>query len=182
MHIAYTMAPGRGYTDLLLARVAERLETQGYKCLGTVQTNTERGDGPCDMDVKVLPDGPVLRISQTLGPASRGCRLDAAALETSVGLVASTLDTSTDLVIINKFGKHEAEGCGFRDVIAQALSLDIPVLVGVNALNHEAFQTFCDGAATRLEPDITSLHTWFDNAQKAIVTPIKRPAVSETAA
>ena len=68
MKIAYTMSRGRGDTDLLLARLAERLLARGCRVSGTVQINTEcDADGPCDMDVRVLPDGPVIRISQSLG-------------------------------------------------------------------------------------------------------------------
>jgi hypothetical protein len=140
MNLAYTMAPGRGDTDLVLFGLARTLAARGIRCRGVVQINSERPDaGPCDMDVKVLPIGPVLRISQDLGRAARGCRLDPAALETAVGLVSSGLSDGTDVLIVNKFGKHEAEGRGFRDVIAAALAMDIPVLVGINALNLPAF-------------------------------------------
>ena len=66
MRIAYTIAPGRGDTDLLLQDVASRLAKKGVKTTGTVQINTENSTGPCDMDVRVLPEGPVLRISQHL--------------------------------------------------------------------------------------------------------------------
>ena len=77
MNLAYTMAPGRGDTDLILFKLATVLAARGLRCCGTVQINSERGDtGPCDMDVRVLPDGPILRISQDLGRASHGCRLD----------------------------------------------------------------------------------------------------------
>ena len=79
MKIAYTMAAGRGDTDLLLSSVARRLSDTGLRVCGTVQINSEREmDDPCDMDVKVLPDGPVIRISQALGKHSRGWRLDIA--------------------------------------------------------------------------------------------------------
>ena len=57
-----------------------------------------------------------LRISQDRGKWARGCRLDAGSLELAVAQVASALDVGADLMIINKFGKHEAEGRGFRAV------------------------------------------------------------------
>ena len=108
MKLAYTMAPGRGDTDLILASLAATLAARGLICGGTVQINTERADsGPCDMDVKVLPDGPVLRISQELGRAAAGCRLNPDALETSVALASARLDAGADIIMINKFGKHE---------------------------------------------------------------------------
>lgn len=67
MKIAYTMAPGRGDTDFLLFRLAEKLALRGIKSGGTVQVNTDHDSHPCDMDMKVLPDGPTLRISQSFG-------------------------------------------------------------------------------------------------------------------
>lgn len=161
MKLAYTMAPGRGDTDLMLERLAANLTSRGIRCCGTVQINSERCDaGPCDMDVRVLPDDAVLRISQDLGPQARGCRLDPAALETAVGLVAANLSAGADLLIVNKFGKHEAEGRGFRDVIAAAVAMDIPVLVGLNALNQPAFEIFAEGLAIQLPPEPVALMAW----------------------
>lgn len=165
MKIAYTMAPGRGDTDLLLSRVAQTLAAQGHATCGTVQTNTECANGPCDMDVSVLPNGPTLRISQDLGQASKGCRLDPTALETAVGLAQSRLDANVDILIINKFGKHEAEGRGFRTIIADALELEIPVLVGVNALNLTAFKDFVGPEAVQLESSEEAILDWFSAIQ-----------------
>lgn len=160
MQIAYTMAPGRGDTDLILFGLAGRLAARGLRCCGTVQINTERpGAGPCDMDVKVLPVGPVLRISQDLGRDSHGCRLDPQALETAVGLVAASL-AGADVLIVNKFGKHEAEGRGFREVIAEALARGIPVLVGLNGLNLPAFEGFAGGLAVPLPAEEEALAAW----------------------
>ncbi len=153
MQLAFTIAPGRGDTDLILAGLAKGLTALGLRLCGTVQINSERAtSGPCDMDVNVLPDGPVLRISQDLGAHSKGCRLNPSALETAVGLVAARLDVRTDLLIINKFGKHEAVGRGFRTVIAEAISLDVPVLVGLNGLNRAAFEEFAGGLPPHFSP------------------------------
>jgi len=161
MKLAYTMAPGRGDTDLILFNLSKAMASRGLRCCGTVQMNSERSvAGPCDMDVQVLPNGPILRISQDLGRASRGCRLDPAALETAVGLVSASMAQGADLLIINKFGKHEAEGRGFRMVVAEALSSGIPVLVGVNSLNLSAFEKFAGGLAACLAPEPDALESW----------------------
>jgi glycosyltransferase involved in cell wall biosynthesis len=170
MNLAYTMAPGRGDTDLILHKLARNLAARGLRCSGTVQINSKRPDsGPCDMDVQVLPDGPVLRISQDLGPSARGCRLDPAALETAAGLVAASLDGGADVLIVNKFGKHEAEGRGFRAVIAEALALGIPVIVGVNGLNLPGFDEFAGGLASRLPPDCDALEAWVVGAAEPAI-------------
>jgi len=170
MHLAYVTTTDRGATDRLLSAVAERLLDNGAKLAGVVQTNTECADSSkCDMDVRVLPAGETIRISQSLGTHSRGCRLDPAALEQAVGYVTASLADAPQLLIINKFGKHEADGRGFRPVIAEALAQDIPVLVGVNGLNSEKFQTFTGGAAEQLTPELDAITEWFERvvAQRA---------------
>lgn len=168
MTIAYTIAPGRGDTDLLLAGVAQDLQTQGIKSCGTIQINTENPTaGRCDMDIQVLPDGPVFRISQSLGKESRGCRLDTAALEAAVGYVKTELDKGAHFLIINKFGKQEAEGGGFRDIIAEAFSSGVPVLVGVNELNKQAFMEFSGGLAVHVPAEATDLINWAKGALEA---------------
>ncbi|MGX0876778.1 hypothetical protein ACSSV4_001460 [Roseovarius sp. MBR-154] len=161
MRIAYVMAEGRGDTDLLLHGVATRAQARGLRLCGTVQINSNcDADRPCDMDVQVLPNGPAIRISQTLGPGARGCRLDPAALEQAVAESERRLDAGCDLVIVNKFGKHEAEGRGFRGLIAEALSLDVPVLVGVNSLNVPRLDAFCAGVAVPIAAESEALDTW----------------------
>ncbi|MCB1396925.1 MAG: DUF2478 domain-containing protein [Rhodobacter sp.] len=161
MQLAYTLAAGRGDTNLLLLGLARRLMARGLRLAGTVQINTDRADGgPCDMDVLVLPNGPVLRISQSLGRDSRGCRLDPSALEAAVGHVAASLDGAVDLLILNKFGKHEAEGRGFRPLIAEAALRGIPVLTGLNGLNRDAFQEFAGGLAVEVTPRAADLEAW----------------------
>ena len=163
MNLAYVTTTDRGATDRLLSAVADRLLEKGVKLSGVAQTNTECADNTkCDMDLRVLPNGATIRISQSLGTHSRGCRLDPAALEQAVGYVTASLNDSPQLLIINKFGKHEADGRGFRPVIGEALALDIPVLVGVNGLNEEKFQDFTDDSAQALEPDLDAVLAWFE--------------------
>ena len=166
MKIAYTMEPSRGGTDLLLAAVATELAASGFSVCGTVQINSDRDDCTgCDMDVRVLPDGPTIRISQSLGKESKGCRLDPSALELAVGHTKESLANGAHVLIINKFGKHEAQGRGFREVIAEALSQDIPVIIGLNQLNEQAFKDFTSEVAVSLPPNIESAMSWVKAAQ-----------------
>ncbi|WP_209424675.1 DUF2478 domain-containing protein [Pararhodobacter sp. SW119] len=160
MHLAYVSLDGRGATDALLTAAVARLRDQRITLAGTVQTNPPcAGRTKCDMDIHVLPDGPTLRISQDLGAHARGCRLDSSALETAVAEAARRLDGAAALVV-NKFGKQEAEGRGFVPVIAAALDREIPVLVGVNALNLQPFNDFAGDLATRLPPDPDAIAAW----------------------
>lgn len=172
MRLAYTIASDRGGTDTVVAALADRLIGRGLRVCGTVQFNTEvAGDVPCDMDVRVLPVGPKLRITQDLGKGSRGCRLNPSALETAVGYVSRSLSGGVDLVVINKFGKQEAAGGGFRNLIGMALAEDTPVLVGVSSRNRDAFESFAEGLATAVPANIGALERWVAGALAAESVP-----------
>lgn len=163
MKLGYTTSQNRGEVDRILSQTAAALIASGLKLAGVVQTNSGNCDtGRCDMDVRVLPDGPVFRISQSLGKEAKGCRLDPGALEQAVGAVAASLENGPDLLIINKFGKHEADGRGFRPLIAEALARDIPVVLGVSKLSQHSFDEFAGGAAAYIAPNKDALLAWLD--------------------
>ena len=165
MQFAYVDAPLRGETNRLLSGVAQAAMARRLRVCGTEQINRDRHEGHhCDMDVHVLPGGPTLRISQSLGPQARGCRLNPETLEEAVEITRQRMATGCDLLIVNKFGKHEAEGRGFRALIAEALALDIPVLVGVHALNRAAVLAFSEGMAEACAPEDAALAAWLDRA------------------
>ncbi|MCB1363307.1 MAG: DUF2478 domain-containing protein [Rhodobacteraceae bacterium] len=173
MNLAYVICQARGETDRLLSALAARLKLRGVALAGVVQTNTECADSTkCDMDVQVLPDGETIRISQSLGEWSRGCRLDPAALEQAVALVGASLDDGPELLIVNKFGKHEADGRGFRPLIGDALVRGIPVIAGVNGLNEDKFLDFTEGSAERLPGDLGALEAWFDRTRAQDVSDV----------
>ncbi|CTQ33025.1 DUF2478 domain-containing protein [Jannaschia rubra] len=161
MRIAYTMTEGRGELDPLLHDLAQAAIARGLRVAGIVQVNSDRpGCARCDMDAVVLPDGPVIRISQSLGREARGCRLDAEGLETAVAATQARLADGVDLLIVNKFGKQEAAGRGFRPVIAAALESGADVLLGVNGINLDALRDFTGDAAVALPPDPDALLAW----------------------
>jgi hypothetical protein len=167
MMLGYVMTPDRGETDLLLTGLAQRLLAEGCFVVAAVQSNQDCETGPgCDMDLAILPGGPVIRISQNLGPVSKGCKLDAGALEQAVEQVALRMAGARAL-ILNKFGKHEGEGRGFRDLIGQALAEDVPVLLGVNARNLQAFQDYAGDFAVELAADADGLADWLLQRMKA---------------
>lgn len=160
MRLGYVTMQGKGRIDLLLAEVVEQLEAHGVALTGTVQTNVERPDRPCcDMDLRLLPGGPIMRISVNRGAEARGCRLDAAALEQSALWVEDALENA-ELLVVNKFGKQEAEGRGLSGAIATALARGLPVLVGINGLNLPAFREFAGGMALELAPDAARITDW----------------------
>ncbi|MBU2961195.1 DUF2478 domain-containing protein [Citreicella sp. C3M06] len=159
--LGYVTADGAGQADRLIAAAAQALGAQGVRLAGAVQVNLDRGaEHKCAMDLHILPGADVVRISQDLGSQSQGCRLDPDGLERAAGLARAALDRGADLFIVNKFGKQEAEGRGFRPLINEALSCGIPVLVAVSGGHLAAFEAYADGLGTALTPDLASLLNW----------------------
>lgn len=159
--LGFVSPEGRGAADRLLADAAGPLRDEGVRLAGAVQVNVERAtQHRCDMELHVLSGHDVIRISQYLGRAARGCRLDPDGLERAAGLVEAALERPTDLMIVNKFGKQEAEGRGFRPLIGMALAAGIPVLTAVNAANRGAFLEFSGGVAEEIPAERDAILTW----------------------
>ena len=57
-------------------------------------------------------------------------------------LATEALENRPDLLIINKFGKTEAEGRGFRRLMVVAIDHAIPILIAVPARNLDPWQQF----------------------------------------
>ena len=169
MNLAYVTLQGRGRIDALIAEVASKLAAEGVRLAGTVQSNIERPNRrKCDMDLMILPNGPVVRISEDRGDLARGCILDSGALEQTVVEVQQRL-AGADLLIVNKFGKREAEGKGLVPVIAEALDLGLPVLIGVNGLNLAAFLVFAGEEAIALSTETRIVADWCQSAIEKVV-------------
>ena len=166
MQLAGVMTEGRGATDRLLDAVAGRLKRNGVRLVGALRAaSPDAGSGSCDCDLWILPNGPRWRITQDLGPGATACRMDAGAFEQAVGLAMSRLQAGrTDLVILNKFGLSEAEGRGFRAVIAEALARGVPVLTGLSESHRAAFDRYADGMAMILAPTEAAVMDWCNAA------------------
>ena len=161
--LGYVIAEGRGAADRVLADVARHLHGEGWPLAGAVQVNSERGEmHPCDMDLHVLEAGRIVRISQNLGSLAKGCRLDPSGLEQAVGMVEAALEATPGprLMIVNKFGKQEVDGRGFRPVFGRAMAAGVPVLTAVNRANLPGFETFAHGLAELLAPEFDAILGW----------------------
>ncbi len=166
MRLGYINLTDGEEMDLCLSQVVKLFEEVGIKPCGAIHApykGTNRSK--CDMDLQILPGGPVLRISQDLGELSTGCRLDSAALEAATAEAATHADGAAVLVV-NKFGKHEAEGRGFVPLIVEAMENGTPVIVGVNGLNLNAFMSFSGGMAECLDTDPHGIVEWVQGAQR----------------
>ncbi len=70
------------------------------------------------------------------------------------------LRANIDLFVLNKFGKEESEGRGFRPVIAEALITGIPVVVGVSERNIASLTDFAGDAMELIPTEHRAIVNW----------------------
>lgn len=136
---------------LLSQRLVRVLRDAGLACAGFIQHDEAReGRSRCDMMLENIETGARVCISDERGSEARGCRLDSGALVTAVEDLARTLSPHVDLLLLTKFGKSEAEGSGFRPLIAQALEAGIPIILGVPMRNVLEWRRFAEDLAQEI--------------------------------
>jgi nucleoside-triphosphatase THEP1 len=149
--------------NAIMRTIADHLLTYGVALAGFVQRNEACvGRTRCDMILEELSSGQRFGLSEDRGPHARGCMLDVDELLRAVGEATRALETGADLAVVNKFGKTEAEGGGFRPLVVEALSRDVPVLIAVPYRNLEAWRLFadaysCDHAIEALTGDAAAI-------------------------
>lgn len=147
--------------DELLETVARSVQARGCSVAGFLQRETPDGPGCCPATfLESIATGEQTRISQALGAGSRGCRLDPCALAGVTGHLLADLDAGTQLLVLNRFGKGESDGHGFRSVIEKACGLGVPVLTTVRATYEPAWNAFADGLGVFLVPEIAHVRQW----------------------
>jgi hypothetical protein len=163
------------YPDRLLREVLSSLRDRGLPLAGVLQVEQPAADDchPCDMLLEELAGGEIVALSEDRGKHARGCRLDIGVLTELAEAVQSSLQADEPrLLVVNKFGKIEADGGGLREAIADAVALGIPVLVGVPMRNLEGWRAFAADLATELAPQAAAIERWLDSHRlRAAPTP-----------
>ena len=174
MKIACVTIPERGATDRFLTEIAEELQAMGRSLIGIVKVSEYQSNfaNGCDMVVRVLPEGPEIKITQNLGKGSDACRLDPSAISEAVTKVETGPIQGADLFILNKFGPEEAAGRGFCAMIGAALEHDIPVLIGVGAGSKDAFSHFAGAFHVATLVDKQAIFDWLQTANIINAAPV----------
>lgn len=151
--------------DAFLGIAAKRLAADGLRVCGALQSRgAASGDCHCaDMDLTTIGSDRTFRISQPLGNGSHGCRLHPGALADCSAFLTRELEAGADLLILNRFGRGESKGRGFRDLIGTAIALNIPVLTAVRPIYADAWNGFGAGLACDLPMDQKAVLTWYES-------------------
>ncbi len=159
--LAAIIYPAGCPVDLLLAGIAADLAACGLHVAGAVQEAHPAAAGHCDtLVLRDTRDGSTTGISEDRGAGATACRLDPGGLATVAVRLEAALDSHPDLIVLNRFGKAEAEGGGLRAVFAAAVLRGIPVLTAVRQANAAEWHSFHQGMATDLPPDRAALQAW----------------------
>ncbi|RCK30467.1 DUF2478 domain-containing protein [Thalassospira lucentensis] len=145
--------------------------TTHYRCdriSGYVQKRHKDRDCGTLVYVRNLRSGEEMSITKNRGAMAKGCKLDGDALSSLSEQLAQDIEAGSDLLIVARFGRSEAEGRGLRDVISRAMELEIPVLVGVRGEYADAWAEFHGGIADTLPLDENAILTWVKNHRTAV--------------
>ena len=145
--------------DAVLEQVAGALRARGRRVAGLVQRRG-RASGDCncrDLDLLDLKTGRYHRISEDRGALAEGCHLDWQAIVQLAGELEQGLDAETDVLIINRFGRSESEGRGFRTAIERAIEMGIPVVVAVQQKYLDPWRVFHGGLARPVRPVVPEI-------------------------
>ena len=149
--------------DGLLNAVVDSLTRRNLRVAGCLQRKDPVADRLCgNVILENLGNGKTYDVLQARGPGASGCRLNPEALAEAAGDIASSLVERPDILVLNRFGRGEAEGHGFRGLIELAFGLELPVLIAVSDSWSDHWISFCGNLASDLPVDADMILAWCD--------------------
>jgi hypothetical protein len=142
--------------DPLFASLREIIAERGFRVGGLLQE-------PCADAIFVteLGSGRRIKLTQDLGACAEGCRLDTGALAEAAGLLAQSLASPPDLLLLARFGRVEIEGGGLIAEIGEAASLGVPTLIGVGAMREADWRAFAGDLGETLPCTLDAALEWW---------------------
>ena len=138
--------------DTVLAAFAADLAAQGLDVVGLLQRRRHNA-----VDFMLIPDA---------SPIGAGVPC-AAALSAAEPSLRDAVRRRPDLLIVNRFGSAELSGGGLLGVLAEAVRLDVPVLIAVPQAIFTDWLGFSGGLAIRLDCRRAGLDRWWKALSKA---------------
>ncbi len=165
------------YPQSTFEAIVVHCRRRGLRAAGVLQHPVcSDAAGHCDVALEELTTGRRTDLFEDRGPGASGCRLDEAALAEVNGQVARSLDLAPEILILNKFGKVEAEGRGLLDLVAMAVDRDIPVVIGVPIRNLDSWRRFAGGMSVEFSNDPSEIADWLDRTFPVAIAQSPEPA------
>lgn len=148
--------------NAILEEFACHLLASGRRVRGLIQRRAG-AERRCSGDVFLidLAGDDDFRISQNLGAESTCCSIDPAGIAAASVVLRRAQSQPVDLLVVNKFGKLEAEGGGFVAEILSAAAQGIPVVTTVHERRLECWREFTGDLSQQLFPSLASTLNWW---------------------
>lgn len=161
--VAAIVYADEAYPDTIFRMLVGRCRALGLPLAGVLQHQVFGGaNRRCEVILEDLVSGHRTPLFEDRGAGARGCRLDEAALAEATARVEGSLENAPQLLVLNKFGKVECDGGGLRDLIASAIELGIPVVIGVPQRNLGTWRDFAGEFAIELSNDSREVERWLE--------------------
>jgi hypothetical protein len=147
--------------DRLLRDFAEHLRRSGYRVVGAIQHHNVHSPDIAEIGAVMLPGAELVGLGHHRGNGAHGCQIDTDLLAGIARTIATCIEEGVDLVILNRFGKLEAEGRGLIRLIEQATDADIPVVTAVPQHRFAAWVKYSNGMSVRLPCRRPALDVWW---------------------
>ncbi|MEJ5978198.1 DUF2478 domain-containing protein [Novosphingobium sp. PS1R-30] len=162
---------GAGSEDIqrLLAEFVAR-HREGARIVGLIEDGGEGRDRQCGPGTLLsLADGNRYAMFQDLGAGSAACAFDPEGVVFAAESVARQIAQGCDLVVLNKFGKYEAENrSGLVSAFQAAIVAEVPVLTSVSPRQAAAWDAFAAPFYTTLAPEAAALDIWWQEQRARV--------------
>lgn len=157
--------------DALIGGVVRDLQKRGARVAGVVQSKgpTPGCSGP-DVGLEAIGGLWNMPIMEYRGTQSQGCRLDYRAMSEATVWLENAMEQPFDILVLNRFGRAESEGGGFRKILARCAELERPALVPVRADYIDAWCEFHGGMGDVLPPDHAAIIDWYSRVARQTPT------------
>jgi Protein of unknown function (DUF2478) len=147
---------------------AVRAARQGHKVAGVIElpAGAQRG-----RVVRELSTGTMTSISQNLGHGSTACNLDSSKLIEVCAAVERSIAAGADVVVLNKFGKLEADRGGLSDAFRAAIAAELPVLTAVAPAMTASWCLFAGSLAQFIPADAGAVDAWWASVRSGMPLP-----------
>ena len=159
--VAGVVYDGRLDIDAVLSAAVDLLRSNGVHVAGLLQRFGETlPGGKRSMYVEDLSSGERIRLDLPRGPEASGCTLDPDGLNRAACALRNAITQLPDVLMVNRFGKQEAEGHGMRAELAEAVSSGLPTVVAVPQSLVAEWEKFLGEPGHLLRPEPTDIVNW----------------------
>ena len=157
--------------DALLTAAVDAIRSRGIVVGGLLQRlGPMQSNGKHSVWLDDVATGQTVRLDEPRGPGARACILDTDALAQAAYLLRRAADARPGVIVVNRFGKFEAEGGGIRSELAEAICSGAAVLIPVRLALLPDLEAFLGAPASRLPPDAASIADWAERASPITAT------------